>query len=78
MPPPQTRSSSSSPVGVRATSLASMLASVVTAWLGASDWKRWRVALVFSATVSSSVFHSLHCGQRPSHLGAVPPQAVQV
>ena len=39
-PPPSTRSSSSCPVGVRATSCASMSASVATAEAGASD-TRW-------------------------------------
>ena len=31
-----------------------------------------------SARPSSSVFQAAQCGQRPSHLGLVPPQAVQV
>jgi hypothetical protein len=42
MPPPSTRSSSSWPVGVRITSLASISASVVTGALRASAWKRCR------------------------------------
>ncbi len=79
MPPPSTRSSSSMPVDVRATSVASMSASVATGWLLASDWKRFFEAPPEgSPTPSSSVFQAVQCGHCPSHFGLVPPQAEQV
>ena len=78
MPPPSTRSSSSWPVGERATSAASISASVATAAVFASGWKRCRVAAADSATPSSSVFQASQCGHLPSHFGLVPPHSLQV
>ena len=79
MPPPSTRSSSSRPVGVRATSTASISLSVVTGWLLARAWKRFLPApAAGSARVSDSVFQAWQCGQRPSHLAVMPPHSAQV
>jgi len=65
-PPPRTRSNSSIPVGVRALSWVSTLASVRTA-LGApaSAWKRDDGV---AAIVSTSVFHTTQFGHCPCHL----------
>src|SRR5690606_27515645 len=78
MPPPSTRSSSSWPVGVRCTSVASMSARVVTSAVLASEAKRFLARAVDSATDSMSVFQALQCGHLPSHLGLVPPHSLQV
>jgi len=81
MPPPSTRSSSSSPVGVRATSAASICASVVT---GCAAFRPRESACIRfllaagSARVSSRVFQALHWGHLPSHLGLTPPHSLQV
>ena len=76
MPPPSTRSSSSTPVGVRSTSVASISASVATGADLASDWKRFFCGA--SATPSSSVFQAAQLGHLPSHLALVPPHSLQV
>ena len=78
MPPPSTRSSSSWPVGVRCTSVASMSARVVTSAVLASEANRFLDGAVDSATDSTSVFHALQCGHLPSHLGLEPPHSLQV
>jgi hypothetical protein len=69
MPPPSTRSSSSWPVGVRCTSVASMSARVVTSGVLASEAKRFFGPGAASATDSISVFQAPQCGHLPSHLG---------
>ena len=84
MPPPSTRSSSPWPVGVRATSTASISASGRTPAEGASAAKappsRFLppAAAVGSATVSSSEFQAPQPGHLPSQRGLVAPQALQV
>src|ERR1700744_5373708 len=75
-PPPSTRSNSLTPVEKRGTSDASISARRCTGALLASDWKR--CAEGDSATVSTSVFHALHAGHCPCHLGDCPPHSVQV
>jgi len=65
------------PVGVRATSAASMSDSTATPDAGASAAKRFLPGPAPSATVSTSVFQASQCGQRPSQRGLVPPQSVQ-
>jgi len=64
------------PVGVRATSLASISDSVATGWLRASDWKRF-LPPPASATDSTSVFHAPQPGHLPSHLGLLAPHSLQ-
>jgi hypothetical protein len=77
MPPPNTRSNSGWPAGVRSTSAASISDSVATACVLAKNWQRCLAAPLGSAMVSSSVFHALQFGHLPSHLGLAPPQALQ-
>ena len=66
------------PVGVRATSAASISDSVATGWPLASDWKRFFAGPAASATVSSSEFQAPQCGHLPSHLALLPPHSRQV
>ncbi len=66
------------PVGVRATSAASMSASTAIAEVGASEAKRWRSAAGASATVSIRVFQAPQSGHLPCHLGVLPPHSVQL
>ncbi|MPM59358.1 hypothetical protein SDC9_106198 [bioreactor metagenome] len=82
-PPPSTRSNSSMPLGVRATSCASMAASGVTAcdcarpeYEGAL--RRFLPPLALSAMVSTRVFHAPQDGHLPSQRGLVPPHSEQV
>ena len=73
------------PLGVRATSVASMAASGITAWACASP-AYWPLAALMrflpppldSATVSSSVFQAPQPGHLPSQRGLVAPHSVQV
>ena len=78
MPPPNTRSNSSWPVGVRAMSVAAMSPSVATSAALASDVKRFFTADGFWATDSIKVFHAPQAGHLPSHLELTPPQSLQV
>lgn len=66
------------PVGVRATSVASMSAKVATALAGASEAKRFLPAPALSATDSTSVFQAPQPGHLPSQRGLVPPHSLQV
>src|SRR5687767_14447502 len=82
MPPPSTRSSSSSPVGVRATSVASISERVASSDTPASAAycvpKRLLAGpLLLPATCSMSVFQAPQLGHLPSHLGLVPPHSLQ-
>jgi len=76
IPPPSTRSNSSSPVGNLGLFLASTLPSGRTALpFPATVWKRVGGG---AATVSTSVFHAAQCGHWPCHFGLWPPHSVQL
>ena len=77
MPPPSTRSSSSWPVGLRSTSLASMSASTATSAVALSAAKRFLVSPCCGAIPSTRLFHAPQAGHLPNHLGLVPPQSEQ-
>ena len=82
MPPPSTRSNSGWPVGVRATSTASMAASGCTGLAGASAayalLSRFLPAVGASAALSTSVFHAPQPGHLPSQRGLLAPHSLQV
>ncbi len=78
MPPPSTRSSSSRPVGLRSTSLASISDNTAICAVGASAAKRFLVPAAGSATDSTRVFQALQWGHLPSQRGLLPPHSLQV
>ncbi len=81
-PPPSTRSSSAWPVGLRATSTASMAASGCTAVDGANAAnappRRFLPPVAASATASTRLFQAPQPGHLPSQRGLLAPHAWQV
>src|SRR5438034_5719451 len=74
-PPPRTRSSSPTPLGMRCASRALTSARRFSSELFATPAKRCFAAL--SAMLSTSVFHAPQCGHCPCHFGDSPPHSVQ-